>query len=155
MTLLADYQARYSTQQRTEWSNAQNSGATTPNTTQEGLAAADGQADFEAICGITYASTNATHVAAGVPLMVERLKLYTGQSSQELYDKLLDRMEKRYRLVLGRNRVPPTTDSGVVPTTEPANARPRRDLSQFGRYIGNAPGGPTVTDPTYNDPRRD
>lgn len=146
MTLLADYQARYSTQLRTNWSNPQNSSPTTPNTTQEGLAAADAQADFEAICGVTYSSSNATHVAAAVPLVPAKLMVYTGQSDETVYEKTLDRCNKYYRLVLGRNRILPTTNSTLTPSTETSGSKPWGDISQFNNLIGNAPGGNTVTD---------
>lgn len=151
MPLLADFQARFSTQQRTEWSNPQASGATTPDTAQETRAAADAQADFEAVCGVAYLSSNATHVAAGVPLVMERLKLYAGQSTQELYQKLVDRLTNIYRLVLGRNRIEPTTDSLLTPTTDRVNDKPWSDRTIFNRLIGNSPDGPTTTDPASGE----
>lgn len=141
MTLLADYQNRHSTQLRTNWSNPQTSGATTPNTGQETYAAADAQADFEAICGVTYDSANATHVSAGVPLVVAKLQVYTGQASEEYYDNALKRCREIYRLVLGRNRITPTTNSTLNPTAEDAGSKPAFDRSIFQRYVGNAPGG--------------
>ena len=91
----------------------------------------------------------ALHVAAGVPLVIETLKLYTGQTTQELYQKILDRMEKYWRLVLGRNRISPTTDSTLVPTAEPFGGKPMADSTVFGRYVGNSPGGGS----NPNDPR--
>lgn len=141
MTLLSDYQARYSDQLRTNWSNPQDSAPTTPDTAAETLAAADAQADFEAICGSAYVSTNATHVSAGVPLVVAKLQVYTGQADETYYDKALDRCRNIYRLVLGRNRIVPTTDSTLKPTTDQANQLPWSDRQNFIDYIGNAPDG--------------
>lgn len=140
MTLLADYQARYSTQIRTNLSNPQSSGATTPNTTQETYAAADAQADFEAICGVTYSSSVTTHVAAAVPLVVAKLMVYTAQADETYYDAALNRCKDIYRLVLGRNRITPQSDSALTPTTDRAGDKPAMDRSQFKRFIGNAPG---------------
>ena len=151
MTLLSDYQARFSTQSRVSASNPQSSSPTTVDLTRETNAAADAQADFEAICGVAYSSSNTVHVAAGVLLVFYRLLLYTGQSSQEAYDKQLDRLEKWYRLVLGRNRILPTTNSTLTPSTEEFGALPWGDPIQFDKIIGNAPGGNTTTDPGSRD----
>jgi len=146
MTLLADYQARYSTQVRVNASNPQSSAATTVDSTRETNAAADAQADFEAICGVTYSSSNTIHVSAGVPLVFHKLLVYTAQADQAQYDAQLKRLETYYRLVLGRNRITPTTDSTLTPSTETAGSKPWADLSQMQKFIGNAPGGSTVTD---------
>ena len=153
MSLLSDYQARYSTELRTNWSNPQNSTATTPDTTRETLAAADAGADFSAICGVTYDSTNATHVTAGVTLVAARLLVYTGQASMEFYDSVLKRLET-YKLVLGRNRITPTTNSTLTPTEETLGAAPWSDTLIFKDFIGNAPGPvSTVTDNPSNAQR--
>ncbi len=141
MTLLADYQARYSDQLRVNWSNPQDSAPTTADTTQETYAAADAQADFEAICGVAYSSSNATHVSAGVPLVAAKLMVLTGQADETYYDKALDRCRNIYRLVLGRNRVEPTTDSTLSPTLDQANQLPWSDRQNFEKYIGNGPDG--------------
>lgn len=146
MTLLADYQARYSIQIRTNLSNPQNTPATTPNVTNETNAAADAQADFEAICGVVYNSSVALHVAAAVPLVAAKLQVYTGHAEEGYYTSALDRCQKYYRLVLGRNRIQPTTDSMLTPTTDRAGDRPQFDRSQFRNFIGNAPGRNSNTD---------
>ena len=139
MTLLADYQSRYSTQIRTNVSNPQDSSPTTPDTAQETLAAADAQADFEAICGVVYSSDNPTHVSAGVPLVFAKLQVYTGHADETYYSAALDRCHKHYRLVLGRNRISPSTNSTLSPTTETAGDTPAFDRGIFKNYIGNAP----------------
>lgn len=139
MTLLADYQARFSLQLRTGWSNPQLSGATSPDATHEALAAADAQADFEVICGVVYSSSNTVHVAAACPLVAAKLQVYTGHADESYYTAALDRCTKYYRLVLGRNRIQPTTDSLLTPTTDTPGAKPDFDRGQFSRYTGNPP----------------
>lgn len=146
MTLLADYQGRYSTQLRVNASNPQNSGQTSVDSTREAYAAADAQADFEAVCGESYSSSNTTHVSAAVPLVLLKLLLYTGQTDLASYDKQLERLETWFRLVLGRNRITPTTSSTLVPTVETAGASPWSDSTVFERFIGNSPGSSVVTD---------
>jgi len=145
VSLLTDYQARFSTQLRTNWSNPQSSAATTPNTTLETLAAADAQADFEAVCGVTYSSSTATHVAAATPIVVYKLMVYTGQATVEQYDKQLERLEKWYAPVLGRNRIIVDSTSDLEPTEADPGLVPFSDSSQFGPFIGNAPGEATDT----------
>lgn len=139
MSLLLDYQSRYSLQLRTGLSNPQSSSPTTPDTTRETLAAADAEADFAAICGVVYSSSVPTHVAAGVPLVVAKLQVYTGQADETYYTAALDRCQKYYRLVLGRNRIQPTTDSLLTPTQDTLGGLPDSDRSRFSRYIGNPP----------------
>src|SRR5574341_798757 len=141
MSLLTSYEARYSTQLRRNWSNPQNSAATTPNTTNETNAATDAEADFEAVCGVDYSDSNATHVAAAVPLVASKLMVYMGHADETYYEKALERCMKYYRLVLGRNRIPPTTNSPLSPTEESSGSKPASDISVFDSYIGNAPGG--------------
>lgn len=145
MSLLTSYQGRYSLELRTNSSNPQNSGQTSPDSTREGYAAADAQADFETICGVAYDDSVAIHVTAAVPLVYYKLLVYTGQASGEWYDQQLGRLNKWYRLVLGRNRMVPNSDSTLQPTTPTPGAVPYADISQFQRYVGNAPGSPTVT----------
>lgn len=145
MTLLSDFQSRWSTQIRINASNPQLSSATSVDSTREALAAADAQADFEAVCGVAYSSSNATHVSAAVPLVLLRLLVFTGQTTQADYDSQLERLEKWYRLVLGRNRIMPTTNSTLVPTTETAGATPSFDSSVFDRFVGNSPGDSTTS----------
>lgn len=152
MSLLTDYQARYSTEIRTNASNPQNSSASTVDSTRESLAAADAQADFEAICGVTYSSSNTTHVAAGVPLVYYRLLLYTAQTSEEMYEKQLQRLEKWYKLVLGRDRITPTTNSLLDPTEEPSQSKPMSDLSVFTNLTGHGPGSDSATDDPARNP---
>src|SRR3990167_4121506 len=147
MTLLSDYQARYSTQLLTNWSNPQDSTPTTPDTTQEGYAADAAQADFEAVCGVTYSSSNATHVSAAVPLVAAKLQVFTGHASEEYYDNAIKRCKEIYRLVLGRDRIMPTTNSTLSPTAEEAGSKPSFDSSIFNRYVGGAPGGSDPTNP--------
>lgn len=146
MALINDYQARFSTQERVNLSNPQNSTATSVDSTRETNAAEDARGDFEAVCGVTYDSSNRIHVSASVPLVAQKLLVYTGRASQEDYDKFLDRLDKYYRLVLGRDRITPTTNSQLSPTAEEANSKPMDDLSNFSRFIGNAPGTSGVGD---------
>lgn len=146
MPLLADYQNRYSLQIRINLSNPQLTTATTVDSARETNAAADAQADFEAVCGVTYSSSNTAHVTAAVPLVAAKLMVYTGQADDESYDKALRRCERIYRLVLGRNRITPTTDSLLNPTKDTPNTLPWSDRTQFQNYIPNAPGNQTTTD---------
>lgn len=146
MTLLADFQNRYSSQSRINASNPQNSAATTVDSTREAYAAADAQADFETICGETYDSSNTIHVSAGVPLVMAKLLVYTAQADGAWYDQQLERLNKWYRLALGRDRITPTTNAMVTPSTEPS-AAPWADIQVFENYISPAPGPiATVTD---------
>lgn len=143
MTLLTDYQARYSDELRMNASNPQNSGATTINTAREGYAANDAEGDFIAICGVDYDGTNKIHVTAATPLVYYKLLVFTGQADGSWYDKQLERLSKWYRLVLGRNRMVPKSSSNLSPTEPESGLVPMDDISQFQPYVGNAPGDAT------------
>ena len=145
MSLLTDFQARYSNALRRNWSNPQNSAATSINTTLEGLAAADAGADFAAVCGVAYDGTVATHVTAATSLVVYKLMMFTGQATLEQYDAQLERLRKWYAPVLGRNRLVLDSTSELIPTEPDAGNVPMSDISQFGPFIGNAPGEATDT----------
>jgi hypothetical protein len=145
MSLLTDWQARASSEARINLSNPQNSGATTVDTTREGLAATDAEADFAAACGVAYSSSVATHVSAGILFVMERLRLYTGQTDIKRFTEWMKFARETYAVVLGRNRLVPTSDSTLQPTTAPSNAAPFDDFTQYQRFTGNAPGAPTVT----------
>ena len=155
MTLLLDFQNRYSSQVRVNASNPQNSSATTVDSTREAYAAADAQADFETICGEAYSSSNTIHVSAGVPLVMAKLLVYTAQADGAWYDQQLERLEKWYKLVLGRDRITPYTNSTLNPSVETMNSAPWSDPMVFANYIGGAPGPVgTVTDNPQN-PQQD
>jgi hypothetical protein len=74
-TFLSAYQARFSTQLRTNWSRPQNSSATTPDTTLEGLSDTDVVGEFKKR-GITPDSTNDTHVTTAMSGVIAADVLY-------------------------------------------------------------------------------
>ena len=145
MPLLADYQSRYSTQIRTNVSNPQNTSPTTPDTTLEGLAATDVAARFQAECGVAYSSSTAIHVDVCCPAVFAKLQIWTGQADQSFYDKAIEAM-RAVKLVLGRDRITPTTDSLLDPTKDTSGDLPFADRTQFNQLIPNAPGGTTTSD---------
>ena len=143
-TFLTAYQARFSTQLRTNWSNPQNSTATTPNTTLETLADTDVVGEFKKR-GITADSTVDTHVTTAMSGMIARLMFYTqcpgwGEAWGSFKDDLQLLAE-----TTSRNRIMPTTDSLLSPTLDTAGALPAFDRDNFQNYQSNPPNGPGPT----------
>lgn len=144
-TLETDVQNRYSTQFLANASNPQNTGATTLDSARLSNAVTDVQADFQLECGVAYDSTVAIHVAVCVPAVIAKLLVYTGQADQTLYDQAVERM-RQARLVLGRDRISPSTDSLLSPTADTSGSLPDFDRQVFKNYVPNSPSRPKTQD---------
>lgn len=134
MALLADYQARFATQLRTNVSNPQNTAATTPNTTLETLAASDVTGRFQAICGVVYDSTDPQIVDACAQAVYVKLQVWTGQVDPSAYEAITAYFET-LKLVLGRDRLTPMTNSVLIETPEPTGATVAADWTKFRKYV--------------------
>ena len=137
-TFLSDYQSRFSTQLRTNWSRPQNSSATTPDTTLETLADTDTVGEFKKR-GITPDATDDRQVTTAMAGIISRLMFYTqapgwGEAWGSFKEDLALLAETG-----PRNRIPATTDSLKVPSTDEANSLPVFDGTQFGRYVSQPP----------------
>ena len=137
-TFLSDYQSRFSTQLRTNWSRPQNSSATTPDTTLETLADTDVVGEFKKR-GITPSATNDTHVTTAMAGIISRLMFYTQSPGWgEAWGSFKTDLELLAETG-PRNRIPATTDSLLAPSTDTPNALPTFDREQFGRYATQPP----------------
>lgn len=143
-TFLTAYQARFSTQLRTNWSNPQNSSATTPNTTLEGLADTDVVGEFKKR-GITPDNTLDTHVTTAMSGIIARLMFYTQSPGWgEAWGSFKDDL-KLLAETTSRERITPTTDSLLSPTQDTNGALPLFDRNNFQNYQPNPPTGPSPT----------
>jgi hypothetical protein len=140
-TFLATYQARFSTELRTNWSNPQNSSATTPNTTLEGLSDTDVVGEFKKR-GITPDSTDDRHVTTAMGGVIARLMFYTQAPGWEVsWDMFKDDL-KLLAETTSRDRIIPTNDSYLAPSYDTMNALPPFDPENFQNYTSNPPQGP-------------
>lgn len=144
MSLLTDYQARLATQLRTNVSNPQNTVATTPNTTLEALAASDVEGRWQAICGVVYDSTDPIAVDACVQAVYVKLQVFTGQVDPAAYEAVTAYFETA-KLVLGRDRLTPMTNSTLTQTPEPTGAVVAADWTKFRKYVPDLFGNGGVT----------
>jgi hypothetical protein len=143
-TFLSAYQARFSTQLRTNWSNPQNSSATTPNTTLEDLADTDVVGEFKKR-GITPDNTLDTHVTTAMSGMIGRLMFYTQSPGWgEAWGSFKDDVELLAQTT-SRDRIMPTTDSLLVPSEDTSGGLPMFDRENFKNYLTNPPDGPPPT----------
>lgn len=139
---LATYQARFSTQLRTNWSNPQSSSSTTPNTTLEGLADTDIQGEFKKR-GISPDNSLDTHVTTAMSGMIARLMFYTQAPGWESAWATFQEDVKFLAETTSRDRIVPSNDSYLAPSYDPVNALPAFDPQNFQNYLPNPPTGPT------------
>lgn len=140
-TFLATYQARFSTQLRTNWSNPQNSTQTTPNTTLEGLADTDVLGEFKKR-GITPDNTDDRHVTTAMSGIIGRLMFYTQSPGWgEAWGSFKDDLELLAQTT-SRDRITPTTNSLLTPSTDVIGALPDFDKDNFQGYVPGAPNPP-------------
>lgn len=139
-TFLSAYQARFSTQLRTNWSRPQNSSATTPDTTLETLADTDAVGEFKKR-GITPDSTDDRHVTTAMSGIIARLMFYTQSPGWgEAWGSFKDDLELLAQTT-SRDRIMPTTDSLLAPSTDTSGALPLFDRNNFQNYQTNPPEG--------------
>lgn len=145
-TFLSAYQARFSTQLRTNWSRPQNSVATTPDTTLETLADTDTVGEFKKR-GITPDSTDDRHVTTAMSGIIARLMFYTQSPGWgEAWGSFKDDLELLAQTT-SKDRIMPTTDSLLSPSTDTSGALPLFDRNNFQNYQTNPPEGqPSVLD---------
>lgn len=143
MPLATHVQNRYSAQLLIELTNPDNADATTLDSTRLGLAAGDVEADFRIYAGTAYSDTDARHIAAAVPGVIQKLRIYMGQVADVFAAE--EDWQKRLRalgMVTGRNRIRPTLASNL--TDENAQAQPPFRDSNFDDYLPGEPIGRTT-----------
>lgn len=151
MALTDEVQARYSSQVLINASNPQNSGQTALDSTRLSYASTDVQAEFSKM-GMTFTLTDAKHVATAVPGVYARLLVLTGQggmSEWRAFIKDLIHLSKTD----ARDRIKPSTDSLLNPTTDTLGAKPASDKKDFYGFVPKAPSGsPTSGFPQDSNP---
>lgn len=143
-TFLTAYQARFSTQLRTNWSRPQNSTATTPDTALETIADTDVVGEFKKR-GIEPDSTDDRHVTTAMAGVIGRLMFYTQSPGWgEAWGSFKDDL-KLLAESTSRDRIMPTTDGLLSPTLDTPGAIPMFDRDNFKNYQPNPPEGPSPT----------
>lgn len=142
---LVSYQSRISTQLRTNWSNPQNSAATTPNTTLEGLADDDACGEFKKR-GITPDETDDRQVTTAINGIRARLMFFTGSPEWKEEWSNFQEDVKLLAESTSRDRLIPVTDSLLDPTQDTPGDIPTFDPSNFHDYIPDAPKPNTTND---------
>lgn len=134
MALSDEVQSRLSTQRLLEITNPDKPSATALDSTRLDKAATDAQALFEVHAGVAYDNTKATHVIAGVDLVVAILQKRMGKISEQAWEQTLEQL-KAVGHVLGRNRIKPQTNSVYTPSSEASTdgsaVRPDMDRERF------------------------
>lgn len=146
MSLSSNVQSRYGSQLLINASNPQNSGGTTLDTARLALACTDVEAAFKVMCGVEYDDTVATHVAYAVEGVYVRLQVLTGHVNKDSWDDWKKSLKEELALVTGRDRIPPTSDSGLQATEDTFGALPSADRTVFKRYIPGAPNDEDILD---------
>lgn len=140
-TFLSTYQSRFSTQLRTNWSRPQNSTATTPDTTLEGLADTDVVGEF-AKRGISADSTSDKQVTTAMAGVISRLMFYTQAPGWEIAWGAFQDDLKLLAETTSRDRIMPANDSYLAPSYDQVNSLPPFDPENFQNYTSSPPNGP-------------
>lgn len=139
MSLIANVQARYSSQILINASNPQNSTATSLDATRLQYACTDVEAEFSKR-GMTYDDTNAKHVATACPGVLARLLVLTaGTGGAEAWTAFREDV-KFLAETESRDRILPYTNSPLNPTADPTGGKPFSDNGNFKRYIPSTGG---------------
>jgi hypothetical protein len=144
MALTDEVQSRFSSQILINVTNPQNSAATTVDTTRLGNASTDVQADFQIEAGIAYDNTVATHVNVAVDGVYAKLLIRAGQGGKAEHDEYIERL-RALKLITGRDRISPSTDSLLSPSTDVIGALPSFDRKNFAGFIPSPPARPTTS----------
>ena len=149
-TFLSSFQSRFSNQLRTNWSNGQLSTATTPNTTLEGLADTDTVGEFKKR-GITPDSTLDTHVTTAMAGIISRLMFYVQAPGWEVAWQMFQDDLKLLAETTSRDRMTPSNDSLLLPTTDTSGDKPPFDSTEFKGYVTKGPNQPNGASPPDNN----
>lgn len=148
MSLSTEVQARYPTQRLVNLTNAGAGDTGSVNTTRLDAACTDVAALFKIHAGIAFDATDARHVAVACEGVIGQLEVRLGSSgSRKRIKEWIDEELKPLSLVTGRNKVTPTTDSQLTPTSDldPGQTlrRPDFDRRRFEKFT---PDGPAIGD---------
>lgn len=157
MTLVTNTTARISNQRLVELTNPKDRAATGVDAAILALAATDTEAEWQVHAGVLYDDTDAVHVAACVHGVIYYLLTYKGLFTDEW-----TQAETRWQTMLtnaartlGRNKISPTTNSVLVPSSEKIGnetVKPDFDRRNFGDYVPGPPGrGPNFGDLTSRE----
>lgn len=149
MGLADEFKNRVSLTRQVTLTNPDKPEAVSVDSARLALAVADVQADFEIYCGTVYSDTDARHVSTGVEGVEFKLMMrMVGADPDAIRKAWLDRL-RSLALVTGRNRIVPTTDSVLTPSSEQVGTeevRPDFDREHFDQFIPAYPGKGTMTD---------
>lgn len=143
MSLVTEFQARYSAARIVELTRADNADASTASSTMLTTAATDAEADFVDLVGLDLDLTEPRHVRVAVLLMEAILVEYGAGLTPEA-EALRKKAEARalaLRKTTSRDRAAPTTSSPLDPTEERSGSRPAFDRSHFDQMVPNPPLG--------------
>jgi len=144
MTLQVNATLRLSTQLLVELTNPGEPSETTVNTGVLDAAVADTQAVFLIETGIAYDDTDALHVAIAVQGVLVFLMQYsgiTGRNTQQVTERWNRGLIQIATTRGSEQRISPTSNSTLDPSTERAGSRPDQDRSRWRGFVPNAVGG--------------
>jgi hypothetical protein len=148
MALTDEVQNRLSSQLLINITNPQNSTADSIDTTRLSNAVSDVEADFKIECGVAYDNDDETHVTVAVQGVYAKLLIRSAQVdavSYAFHDKYIERL-RALKLIAGRDRIVPDTDSLLTATEDTSGDIPAMDRKNFRGFIPRSPHGGSTTD---------
>lgn len=143
MSLITEWQARFSSAKQIQYTNPDNSPANTVDATRLAAAAADAAAEFRSVTGRTFDTTDANHVRAAVDGVTYFL-LKRGASVDGDFVRRL--REDWHRQLAGLADLAPVTTSLLTPSDPDLSGGPVRpdfDRESLGTLVPNPPSSQT------------
>lgn len=145
MTLVTNFQARYSSTRVLQLSNPDDAAAVVIDTARLQAAADDIEfGEFPQICGVAYDDTDARHVAVAVLGVEWRLLRYQGVTAAGLTGARTEFAEAAERFALaggGRDRITPKSSSNLRTNSESTTMAPDFARGNFCDVVPNLPQG--------------
>lgn len=152
MTLVTNFQARYSNARVLQLTNPDDANATSFDAARLQAAADDIQfGEFEQICGVAYDDANPRHVAVAVLGVEWRLLRYQGVTAGGLTGARTEFTEAAERFSIaggGRDRITPKSSSVLREIRESPSMAPDFARGNFDDVVPNLPQGGDRTDRT-------
>lgn len=143
MALIDEVKARFGEQYLVNISNPYDETATTIDDTRLGKACTDVEADFETFGQVEFDASEPQHVSLAVAGVEMKLLVWGGHEPSSKWDSFVkDKLENGLAPVTSRSRVPVTTSSTLVPSTEQRGIdepKPYFDERKFDYLIPGAP----------------
>lgn len=143
MALADEVVARYPAGVLANLTNPGSPGSTSYSATRLGYACSDVEALFKIHAGQTYSGTDARHLQVACECVILQLRKGLGATDESKLDEAQVKKLRALAMVTGRDKVTPTTTSGLTPSSDLLEGETQRgNAFAWDRFDGVQTGGP-------------